>query len=207
MMTKKILLPLLALVLTLAACAKPAPQQPTPQPAPTSTQTPEPVILPTVTAACISSQPTQADIDRALSFTAQNFVAAEWERSYSVADTRVAVTWSNATQGAAAYLEALLFPCGYEEPDLNAYFSEANWQTIFANYESYLLLSECRNDNGLRLYEFSAQSGGLEYAVSYWVKNDTDARVIVLMLIFPKESRAALSAYGAQIFPQLPNCS
>ncbi|GAB4542234.1 MAG: hypothetical protein Fur002_12140 [Anaerolineales bacterium] len=193
----------LLLALLLSACGNVA----TPAPAPTSTPTPQPLILPTVTAACVSSTPSQADIDRALSFTGQNLASADWERSYSVSDARVAVTWSNAAQGAAAYLEALLFVCGYEEPDLNAYFTEANWQTIFANYEDYQLISECRNDNGLRLYEFSAQSGGLEYAVSYWVRNDTDTRVIAFMLAYPKESRAAFSAYGAQMFPQLPNCS
>ena len=110
-------------------------------------------------------------------------------KSYSVAEGRVTVTWQNTPLGAVVYLEALIFPCSYEEPDLNAYFSDENWKAIFANYESYELIDECKTDDGLRLYEFKTQNQGFEYEIRYWVENDTDTRVIVTMIVFPARIR------------------
>ncbi|MCA1899218.1 MAG: hypothetical protein LDL50_00790, partial [Chloroflexi bacterium] len=62
-----------------------------------------------------------------------------------------------------------------------------------------------RND-GLRLYEFKTQNQGFEYGVHYWVKSDTDTRVISLMVVFPLELKDALDDYSARLFPTYPSC-
>lgn len=163
-------------------------------------------ILPTVTPACISPEPTQADIDRALDYAGALFKSDEWERSYTVMESRVGVTWLNNSLGAVAYLEALIFSCGYEEPDIDAYFSTETWDVIFENYDSYEIVSECRTDNGLRLYEVDATNIGFEYDIRYWARNDTDNRVITMMMTFPVGTEDLLDDYATRLFPPLPEC-
>lgn len=116
------------------------------------------------------------------------------------------VLWQDAPQGALVYLEARIKPCGYEEPDLNREFSDENWAAIFANYESYELTNECKNNDGLRLYEFKTQNQGIEYDIKYWVENDTDTRFIVTMIVFPLESKLLLDEYSSMLFPNYSTC-
>ena len=201
----------LAVVVNISSCGKPNVVIPTSTPLPLLTPTPKikptETPLPTVTPVCISSEPTQKDIDRALAYTDDMFSVPEWEQSYAVSENSVAVTRQNVVQGAVVYLETLIFPCGYEEPDLNKYYSDDNWKAIFANYESYESIAVCKTNTGLRLYQFKTQNQGFEYRINYWVQNDTDTRVISLMIVFPVEEQAFLWDYSAQLFPDLPNCS
>ncbi|HRQ24885.1 MAG TPA: hypothetical protein PLF42_15770 [Anaerolineales bacterium] len=174
--------------------------------APQPAQTQEGLILPPATPACIFEEPTQRDIDRALDFTGGLFAGGDWERSHFAADGRVGVTWLNNSIGAVSYLEALIFPCGYEEADLDAYFSSANWDIIFENYQWHEVEAECSARNGLRLYEAYAASDGFDYDIRYWVFNDTDNRVITMMMTFPESAEDLLDDYAASLFPNLPHC-
>jgi hypothetical protein len=198
----------IAVAAIVSSCGKPAAATPTLAPPPTSTPKIQPTDtpLPTVTPVCISSEPTQADIDRALAYTGDIFSAPNWEQSYTVNETAVAVLWQDAPQSALVYLEALIFPCSYEEPDLNIYFSAENWNAVFANYESYELIDECKSDGGLRLYEFKTQNQGFEYEIRYWVENDTDTRVIATMIVFPLETKLLLDEYSSMLFPGYSTC-
>ena len=159
-----------------------------------------------VTPVCISSDPAQADIDRALSFTGELFSAPEWARSYTVADGRVSVVWANDPLGVVAYVETLIFPCGYEEPDLNNFFNDDNWGIIFANYDSFETVSACKIDEGLRLYEFEAVTAGFDFNIRYWAQNDTDNRVVGAMIVFPADSQALMDEYSERLFPELISC-
>lgn len=172
---------------------------------PTFTSTPE--ILPTVTSSCISQEPTQNDINRALTFTGQIFEQGEWEQSHTVYEDRVLVSWFSSSFASVAFLETLIFPCGYENPDLDHFFSDENWSIIFANYEEYELIAECRSDIGLRLYQFDVVSDGAPYLVHYWVQNDTNTRVLTFMMVVPDGSFELIDSYGYSLFPQLSNCS
>ena len=206
----------LFILLFLTACSSSAPQaeaEVTPKPQqnpPTATieVTSTVEVLPTVTPACISQKPSEADIDQALSLTGQVFEQDDWEQSYTVSEDRVSVSWFSNSLGAVAFMEALIFPCGYEEPDLNNYFNDENWEIVFANYESYELVTECRSDAaGLRLYQFDVDSDGVPYLVNYWVKNDTNNRVISFMMTVPDDSFDLLDEYSYSLFLQLSNCS
>ena len=193
-----------AVVLIALSCGMPGPVLPTPPFIPTKSAEP----LAKFTPVCISTQPTQADIDRALMFTGVAFSAAEWQRSFTVSDNRVSVSWLNNSQGALAYLEALIFPCSYEEPDINNYFNDENWKIIFQSYESYTPTAPmCRIDNGLRLYEFKAVSQGSDYAIRYWVQNDTDNRVITFMFVTPADNETMMNNFASRLFPRLSICS
>lgn len=158
------------------------------------------------TPVCISSDPTDQDVDRALTYTEDLFSGEDWERTYTVADGRVSVTWFSNSLAAIGYLEAMIFPCAYEELDLDAFFNVDNWRVIFANYESYQAVSECKTDDGLRLYQFTAIEQGFEYDINYWAENDTDTRVIGMMIVFPVESDALMGEYSNRLFPDLTSC-
>jgi hypothetical protein len=208
---KKIFLLFFAFAMMISSCGKPVVAPPTNTPPPSSpspTQEIEPTEtpLPTVTPVCIPPEPSQKDMDRALSYTGEILNTAGWEQSSTVSDTSVAVTWQNIPQGAVVYLEAIIFPCGYEEPDLNNYYSTENWGAIFQNYESYELIDECKSNDGIRLYEFKTQNQGFEYDIKYWVENDTDTRVISTMLVFPLESKLLLDEYSSMLFPDYSTC-
>ena len=196
-MKKQIFILLIAAVI-LSSCGKPPAPPPTstPLPPPTITSTPRVVAtntpLPTVTPVCISSEPTQQDVDRARSYTGDKF-GSDWDQSEAALEGAYSVTWQNIVQGAVAYLEARIKPCGYEEPDLNRDFSDTNWSAIFANYESYESIAECKLNSGIRLYQFKTYNLGFEYKINYWVQSDTDNRIIVTMIVLiltSKKSRA-----------------
>ena len=185
-----------------SSCGMPSPIMPTSTPRITPVEGP----LPTVTPVCVSSEPAQSDIDRALEYTGGLLDTPEWERSYSVAENRVSVTWLNNSLGAVIYLEALIFPCSYEEPDLNEYFSDENWDIIFENYESYEASGGCRTNEGLRLYQFGASDQGVDYRINYWAEHDTDTRVIVVMMTFPVGAENILDDFSSRLFPRLTSC-
>jgi hypothetical protein len=184
-------------------------------PAPTSTFTASATETPsvtqtsqtTVTPVCISKDSTQKDIDRALSYTDDVFDVAEWEQTYGAGEGNISVTWQNIPQVAVVFLQVIIFPCGYEEPDLNRFFNDDHWEALFANYDSHEMIDECRSEVGLRLYEFEAGSQGVDYNISYWSENDTNERVITTMITFPFGSEAIMDEYSIQLFPELPNCS
>lgn len=155
---------------------------------------------------CISSEPTQADINAALNFPDGLLDTADWTRSYSVSDSRVAVTWTSDTLGAVAYIESLIFSCGYEEPDLDDYFNEEYWNIIFKNYQGYEQTTSCQSDEGIRLHQFKAVFEDGRYDTNYWILNDTDNRVMTVMLVFPSDSPDLLLEYSSRLFPELTTC-
>ena len=210
----------LIVLILICACGPSASPSPTaelpelipPSPAPGDASQPTLIAVPTeelivpATPVCIDSQPTQEDIDRALAFTGVMFSTDEWQRTYTVTDDSVAVTWYSELLYSIVFLEALIFPCSYEEPDLDAFFSAENWQIVFGNYQSYEYVTECHNDNGLRLYEFTAVDQGIDYDIRYWTVNDTDTRVLTFMIVLPTVSEALMDDYAYKLFPQLTSC-
>lgn len=198
----------LAAAVIISSCGRPAAVTPTLTPQPTvapqiqPTETP----LPTAVPVCISPEATQSDVNRALNYTEKTFDKSGWEKTYEVVEGRVSVTWLNNPLGAVVYLEAIIFPCGYEEPDLDKYYSDENWAGIFQNYESFERIDECITDDGLRLYEFKTQNQGFEYNIRYWVENDTDTRIISTMIVFPFEEKMLLDEYSSMLFPDYSTC-
>lgn len=195
------------LAIFLSSCATSGAPASTPTIPPTETPSVTKTPLATVTAVCISPEPAEEDVDAVLSYTDGVFDLNEWEQSYVVGEEKVSVTLQNIPQSAVVFLEAIIFSCGYEEPDLNRFLSDDHWDALFANYDDFEMIDQCRSDIGLRLYEFEASSQGVDYNISYWEENDTDERIITTMIAFPFGSEATMDEYSTQLFPELPNCS
>jgi hypothetical protein len=193
--------PFLMMALLISACTPSETYVPVSTPVPSAE-----TALPTVTPACIPPEPTAEDVEHTLSFAQQVLGTGEWDRTSEVSDGSVSVTWQNIPESAVIHIETLIFPCGYEEQDLDSYFNNGNWDAIFADYEGYELTAECSTNDGLRLYQFEATHLGFDYDVQYWVLNDTDTRVMTTLMIFPFGSESLLEDYSFDLFPELAIC-
>ncbi len=184
----------------------PALLPPSPEPnSPSSTKAEVIEETPSISA-CVATEPTTEDIERALSFTGKLFDTEDWARTYTVSADRVSVFWNSTSLAGVVFLELLIFPCSYEDLDLDNYFSLDNWQIVFEGYDSYEYLTECRSDSGLRLYQFSTSLSGYEYDVKYWAVNDTEHRVVTLEIILPVELSDYMDEYSYSLFPQFTDC-
>lgn len=155
--------------------------------------------------ACGPILPSEDDVRFALSFGSQHLDPLQWVRSYTVEPYKVSVTRKNDTEGAIAFTEYLLFNCGYSQADLDNYFSDENFNIVFGNYDSHTLQKFCEN-KGLALYEYQAVTEGMDFLARYWVKQESDKRLLVFMLVFPQANQNTLNSYAQKIFPDLTHC-
>ncbi len=185
---------LLALSLTifLAACAPAATQSPTPQGEGPRDN-------------CGFIEPSNAEVQKILSVGKSLFTSPDWVKSYTVEPYKITVSRNNDKESAVAYTEYLIYTCGYTQEDMNKYFNDAGFNTIFSGYESHNMANFCEN-KGLALYKFDLVDKGTDYIANYWVKQQDDTHILVMMLVFPRESSTKLDEYSAQIFPELTHC-
>jgi hypothetical protein len=166
---------------------------------------PPPTIAPDCQAAV---DPGDDDIALATRFTGNVFASSSWERSLSSEPYRVTVSWLNHDEGAVAHLEYLIYSCGASPADLEAYFSDENFETvIFQDYQNLALQRSCtRDDAEITLRHFTAQHQGTDYVIRYWVMPYGPARVIDLLLVFPAPTADRLEPFAAALFPELSSC-
>jgi hypothetical protein len=101
-----------------------------------------------------TADPTDKDVEKALNYTGKVFQTSDWKRSYTVGDQRVSLTWDHNSLNALAYMEYLVWDCGYTQADLDSYFSESNFKNVFFSaYQNPVELNRCKGDDGLSLYE------------------------------------------------------
>ncbi|NIS80580.1 MAG: hypothetical protein GTO14_10335 [Anaerolineales bacterium] len=155
-----------------------------------------------------SIDPSQQDVDYILTYTGEIFDSDDWQRSYTVKELRTNVTWLNHQEGALAFLEYLIFSCGYTQDDFENFFSDQNLEAvIFVDYKNLKRLATCTsNEEDLMLHEFSAEVQDRQYLVYYWIKLDRETRILTMLLTFPRESEAKLVSYASAIFPELSSC-
>jgi hypothetical protein len=155
-----------------------------------------------------ATEPTQQDVDYILAFTRDAFKSSGWERSYTVEPYRVSVTWLNNQEGALAFLEYLIYSCGYTQTDIEEYYSDQNFEeVIFYDYQNLQRTAICTNTEGdITLYEFTAELSETEYLMRYWIKLDSPTRVLDLLIAFPRASQGQLHTYAEAVFPELSVC-
>lgn len=154
---------------------------------------------------CGPIEPTDEDIQHVLSLGKEVFSSTDWIRSYTVEPYRVSATRHNDSEGAVAQIDYNIYTCGYTQADLDSYFSDENLNNMFADYESHNVAHFCEKSS-LALYQFDLVYQGAQYSANFWVKQESDTRLLTMRLIFPKESSATLADYSNKIFPELTSC-
>lgn len=154
---------------------------------------------------CGFVEPTGADVEKTLSFKKEVFKPEEWLKSYTVEPYKISISRQNDAESAVAYIEYLIYNCGYGQTELANYFNNEGFNTVFEGYEAHNMSAFCE-DNSLALYKFDLVDKGSEYTANYWVKQDDDTHILVVMLVFPRASSAKLDEYSRNIFPELTSC-
>ena len=156
---------------------------------------------------CGPIEPSSQDVRFALEFGQTPFNQPDWTKSYTVEPYRITLTRQNNREGAIAYLEYLMYNCGYGQAELDEYFSEEGFAIVFANYEDYHLYNFCENENqDLALYEYELEDAGDVYAARYWVQQVSDTRLLVYLLVFPDDRMFVMNGYARELFPELIAC-
>ena len=152
------------------------------------------------------TEPTDQDIRYALNFPKGVFQSPEWERTYSVGDMRTAVTWTN-DDGGLAYLEHILWSCGYSQQEIDEYFSDETLTgVILQYYDDVRQTAVCSRSRDLKLHEFSAAFEGTPYLMRLWIKQVSSTRVLYMLMAFPEDQEWALDKYSQVVFPSLKAC-
>lgn len=162
-----------------------------------------------ISADCESqTDPTDRDVRYALKFSGKTFESDDWQRSYTVESGRVSITWLNHSTSSLAFMDYLLYSCGYTQEEIDDYHSDQNFEeVIFRDYQDVQRTSTCSVEAGdLRLHEFTASVEERDYIIRYWVKLDSPTRVLDTMLVFPAGSEAELERYASEILPELSVC-
>jgi len=157
------------------------------------------------TDSCGLVEPTDAEVQHALSYGKAAFTPKDWIKRYAVEPYKVSVTRKNDAEGAVAYTEYLIFNCGYGQAEMNDYFNDEGFDIIFNDYESHTLAGFCK-EKSLALYEFDLVEEGSPYIARYWVYQEDDHHILVMMLVFPQTSLAKLDQFSQKIFPELSIC-
>jgi hypothetical protein len=203
------------------------------EPTPFATEPPKPLILtpsptpfPTITAARVMaltatpSPVTPPDSPQVLSICAPSPISdlqiaaqldnntlqsPEWMLSAAASDTMTRFTFTANRLGGIGMIEVLHYDCGYTDADIETFFSDSGWDTIFASYEAWEATAACAVDE-LRLHEFAVTFGGGSYDARYWITPVNDQRVAVFMLVLPKSAVDQMDAYAERLFTELPSC-
>jgi hypothetical protein len=154
---------------------------------------------------CGPIEPTDADIQKMLSFGKESFTSNDWQKSYTVEPYKISLTRRNDAIQAIAQSDYFIFTCGYGQTEMGNTFNDANFNLIFSNYESHALSKFCEIKN-LALYEYDLTLNGQPFKARYWVKQDTDTRILAYELVFPQTGAATLNEYSQKIFPDLSAC-
>jgi hypothetical protein len=157
------------------------------------------------TDACGAIEPTEANVKYTLNFGKSAFTSKDWSKSYTVEPYKISLTRKNDAESAVAYSEFLIYTCGYGQKEMNEYFNDEGFKIVFEGYESHALGKFCEQKS-LALYEYDLVNESTDYKARYWVKQNSDTSILVMLLVFPKADSAKLDQYSKIIFPELTSC-
>ncbi len=172
---------------------------PTLTPSPTALAPADPQIL------SICAPPEQGDLQEAAKFEGNILQSPAWMLSATSTASMTRFTWNNSAYGSVAMLELLHYDCGYTDDDIDTFYSDGVWDTLFASYESWEETAVCFVGR-LRLHEFATTYAGANYTIRYWVDPISDQRVAAFMLVYPEWGLDEMDVISAQLRPDLPAC-
>ena len=154
---------------------------------------------------CGLIEPSESDVRYILSFGGQAFASDDWLKTYTVEPYKISLSRNNQASSAVAFVEYLIYTCGYGQADLDSYFNEEGFNIIFSGYENHTLTNFCEIKD-LTLYEYDLVDEERDFKARYWVWQATETRLLDFLLVFPKDNPVDLDKYSQQIFPDLNSC-
>lgn len=149
----------------------------------------------------------EQDVAEIEAIVGKTFAGDEWSKSLSRNEFRTYVTWTNVSRGGLAFLDYQHYNCGVTQAQIDAYFSEDNFDILLSNYQSFAQTDACIS-NGMTLYEFDVVTmQGFDYKLRHWYWQETPTRVAAIQLTFPVTQQAALNQYAGALFPDFPTCT
>jgi hypothetical protein len=118
----------------------------------------------------------------------------------------VTVIRQNNTDSVLALAENLIFTCGYGQNELNNLFGGDNLNSLFSDYNTLVVSNFCERPNDIALYELDLTLDGVDYVSRFWVKQDSDTRLLTMRLVFLKVDSAKLDEYSKKVFPEYSSC-
>lgn len=154
----------------------------------------------------ICPPPAESDFQVVAEIERGMFGAPTWALSQSDLPDRSRYTWVANALGGLAMIELLRYDCGYDQADVDAYYSGGDaWDVIFSSYESYEYTAVCV-EGDVVLHEFDAVVGGYNYTIRYWVDPVSDQRLATVMLVFPEWEADEMRRYARRLYPDLVSC-
>src|SRR5690606_1896161 len=153
------------------------------------------------------SQENQArrEIYTALAYGDSIFEPETWRASAREETTKTVALWESDQHGAIGYLEYLHFDGGLTEEVIENTFDDHWFEITFQNYASWEEVAKCRFDD-MTLFEFDMLNNDIEYRMRYWIRPETETRLITFFLVFPTEQMEALDDYSARFDPAGTTC-
>ena len=164
---------------------------------------------PTIAPDCHSEPgPSEGELRFILDFPGALFDSGDWARKFTVEPSRITATWTSEALGAVAYMDYLVYACGYSQQDLDSYFSEENFQDVFfSDYEEVVRTAMCSTDSDdIRLHEFTATFSDVPYDIRFWIMKYGEARIINATLAVPAGRDHDMARLSRGLFRALPDC-
>jgi len=153
---------------------------------------------------CPYPKPTNAEVDRAREYKADEF-GADWTESYTVMDNRITVTHKNTPLNSVINFDTVNF-CAVTNASLDDYYTEATFNIIFQYYDDHKYQNGCRSGD-LRLYEFDLTNQGYDYNGRFWVEIVDENHTRETLLVFPVTDIDNFNRYSDQLMPKLASCN
>jgi len=158
-----------------------------------------------VGSSCESFQPAVGDIQYALNFGRTLFTNEIWQRSYTVQELAVTVSWTHRGVAALSDVSVGMFCDANGTGDVELYYNNETIQANFVNYDSTSITTSCASGD-ITLYELDAIEEGVNYTIREWVQPLNQTRLLTVILVFSKGENALLEKYSQEFFPSLPKC-
>jgi hypothetical protein len=132
------------------------------------------------------------------------FEIGVWRAQASEEVDRTTATWYSEELGAVAFADYLHFDGG--GVDLETFFDEEWFEVTFENYDSWELTSQCEVDDDLQLRVFNVIDEEIAYTMNYWVRVESETRVLAFFIVLPQENVRHMATYSERFEPRAVSC-
>ena len=102
-------------------------------------------------------------------------------------------------------VDLAMWPCGVNEADLDAYYSDKTLDVLVSSWEERELNGRCIV-NGVRIADFNLSREDGDYIARFWIEQVSETRVLEGHLTLPVADAALMSDYAEMLYPDTPAC-